>query len=145
MKSGIAAPQGTDPLRVSWLIDTRVRYLKGVVRIFLAELEEFRADAHVEFARGLNLRDEVRRFEIDLIKYALQQTRGHQGRAADLLGIKATTLNSKLKLYGLQTKAFRPVAEYESAALNVSAGPVPRLAPDAIAADKGRLALVELS
>jgi DNA-binding NtrC family response regulator len=39
----------------------------------------------------------VRRFEIDLIRRALEQTGGHQSRAARLLGMNATTLNSKIK------------------------------------------------
>ena len=41
------------------------------------------------------------RFEIDLIKRALLQTAGHQGRAARLLNLRATTLNSKIKHYGI--------------------------------------------
>ena len=46
-----------------------------------------------------SLYDEVRRFEIQLISNALFQTRGHQKKAARLLGIKATTLNAKIKRY----------------------------------------------
>lgn len=49
----------------------------------------------------LNLRDEVRRFEIDLIQRALTRTHGSQVHAAKLLGLNATTLNSKIKRYGL--------------------------------------------
>ena len=132
----IAVAQATNPLRASGLIDTRVHYLEGVVRAFLAEVEEIRPDGHVEFELGLNLREEVRRLEIDLIKYALQPTGGHQGRAAELLGVKATTLNSKIKLYGLLRKPFRRAAEYESATRNISPCPAPMLASDATAADK---------
>ena len=129
----MAAAQATDPLRASRLIDTRVRYLRAVVRAFLAEVEELRADGHLEFGRDLNLREEVRRLEIDLIKYALQQTGGHQGRAAELLGMKATTLNSKLKLYGLRTQIFRRVADYGSAMVDISTRQRPMLESDAIA------------
>jgi DNA-binding NtrC family response regulator len=49
--------------------------------------------------KASSLYDEVRRFEIHLIRNALSQTRGHQKRAARLLGVKATTLNAKLKRY----------------------------------------------
>jgi DNA-binding NtrC family response regulator len=59
-----------------------------------------RAEAH----RPLSTSDaelisttKVRRFEIDLIRRALDQTGGHQSRAARLLGLNATTLNSKIK------------------------------------------------
>ncbi|MDQ1523077.1 MAG: hypothetical protein QOG00_649 [Pyrinomonadaceae bacterium] len=49
--------------------------------------------------RGLSLPDEVRRFEIEIIRRTLLRTGGHQARAAHLLGVNATTLNSKLKRY----------------------------------------------
>ena len=49
--------------------------------------------------------DEVKRFEIDLIRRALDQTSGHQSRAARLLGLNATTLNSKIKSYNIHTRS----------------------------------------
>ncbi len=55
----------------------------------------------LDLARGLNFYDEVKRFEIDLIRRALDRTAGHQSRAARLLGLNATTLNSKIKGYNL--------------------------------------------
>lgn len=51
---------------------------------------------------GIDLFQEVRRFEINLITLALKQTRGHQARAARLLNLNPTTLNSKIKLYGIE-------------------------------------------
>ncbi len=57
----------------------------------------------IDLARGVNFYDEVKRFEIDLIRRALDQTGGHQSRAARLLGLNATTLNSKIKNYNLRT------------------------------------------
>ncbi len=64
------------------------------------------ASAEIDIARGVNFYEEVKRFEIDLIMRALEQTRGHQSRAARLLGLNATTLNSKLKSYNLRTRPF---------------------------------------
>ena len=61
--------------------------------------EGFSAD--IDISRGVNFYDEVRRFEIDLIRRALDQTGGHQSRAARLLGLNATTLNSKIKTYNI--------------------------------------------
>ncbi len=55
----------------------------------------------IDIARGVNFYDEVRKFEVDLIRRALDQTGGHQSRAARLLGLNATTLNSKIKSYNL--------------------------------------------
>ena len=60
--------------------------------------------ADIDISRGVNFYDEVRRFEIDLIRRALDQTSGHQSRAARLLGLNATTLNSKIKSYNIQTR-----------------------------------------
>jgi DNA-binding NtrC family response regulator len=58
----------------------------------------------IDLARGINFYDEVKKFEIDLIRRALVQTAGHQSRAARLLGLNATTLNSKIKGYNIQTR-----------------------------------------
>ena len=45
------------------------------------------ASSGIDVGRGINFYDEVRRFEIDLIRRALDQTGGHQSRAARLLGM----------------------------------------------------------
>jgi DNA-binding NtrC family response regulator len=58
----------------------------------------------LDIARGVNFYDEVRKFEIDLIRRALEQTGGHQSRAARLLGLNATTLNSKIKTHNIPTR-----------------------------------------
>ncbi len=55
----------------------------------------------IDLARGVSFYDEVKKFEIDLIRRALDQTGGHQSRAARLLGLNATTLNSKIKSYNI--------------------------------------------
>ncbi len=55
----------------------------------------------IDISRGVNFYEEVRRFETDLIRRALDQTGGHQSRAARLLGLNATTLNSKIKSYNI--------------------------------------------
>jgi DNA-binding NtrC family response regulator len=58
-----------------------------------------------DIGRGINFYEEVRRFEIDLIRRALEQTGGHQSRAARLLGMNATTLNSKIKTYNISLRS----------------------------------------
>jgi DNA-binding NtrC family response regulator len=50
----------------------------------------------------MNLEDQVQRYEVDLIRYALIKTQGHQRRAAKMLGVKVTTLNAKIKRYGIE-------------------------------------------
>jgi DNA-binding NtrC family response regulator len=59
----------------------------------------------LDIGRGVNFYDEVRHFEIDLIRRALDQTGGHQSRAARLLGMNATTLNSKIKTYNINLRS----------------------------------------
>lgn len=58
----------------------------------------------IDISRGVNFYDEIKRFEIDLIRRALEQTGGHQSRAARLLGLNATTLNSKIKTHNIPTR-----------------------------------------
>lgn len=62
------------------------------------------SSADIDISRGVNFYDAVKRFEIDLIQRALDQTGGHQSRAARLLGLNATTLNSKIKTYNIVLK-----------------------------------------
>jgi DNA-binding NtrC family response regulator len=52
---------------------------------------------------GIDFYGEVERYEIELIKSALKQCNGNQSQAAKLLQLKSTTLNSKMKHYGLNT------------------------------------------
>ena len=132
---GLAVDPRYDPK----LRGRRARYLEDLFLNFLAEVETLGVRRDLEIEHGLNLREEVRRFEIDLIKCALQRTGGHQGRAAALLGVKATTLNAKIKLYQLQTKHFRRAFEHESNALSLSTGPAFALASEASPRIKGTL------
>ena len=41
----------------------------------------------IDLSRGISFYDEVNRFQIELIRRALEITGGHQSRAAKLLGI----------------------------------------------------------
>ena len=58
--------------------------------------------AALDLTRGISFYDEVSRFEIELIRRALDITGGHQSRAAKLLGMNNTTLNSKIKVYNIK-------------------------------------------
>jgi DNA-binding NtrC family response regulator len=50
---------------------------------------------------GIDFYAEIRRFEIALIKRALKLTNGSQKKAATLLHLRQTTLNTKIKQYSL--------------------------------------------
>jgi len=56
----------------------------------------------IDVSKGIDFYGEVERFETALIKLALDQTAGNQARAAQLLGLRATTLNSKIKGYSIE-------------------------------------------
>jgi transcriptional regulator with GAF, ATPase, and Fis domain len=56
----------------------------------------------LNLAEGIDFYKEVERFEIELIRLALDRTHGCQAQAARLLRIKPTTLNSKIKLLGIE-------------------------------------------
>ena len=61
-----------------------------------------RIAAEIDVAKGISFYDEVNRFQIELINRALDTTSGHQSRAAKLLQMNTTTLNSKIKYFGVR-------------------------------------------
>ena len=90
----------------------RVQRIVDLADALLAEAETLARDKafteeatklkRLDIQGGIDFYDEVERFETHLIRMALAETSGNQARAAKLLGIKATTLNSKIKLFGIE-------------------------------------------
>jgi DNA-binding protein Fis len=81
-------------------LNLRVRFLRELAQSLLEELRGLsRTGRQLHVEQGIDLYDEVSRFETELICCALQHTGGHQVRAARLLGLKTTTLNNKIKHY----------------------------------------------
>lgn len=78
---------------------SRVTTLKELSLRLLREVQSIGDVRTLSLDNGLDFYEEVGRFEVDLIKLALLQTGGHQRRAARLLNLKVTTLNSKIKHY----------------------------------------------
>ena len=56
---------------------------------------------------GIDLENEIRRVQVDLICAALRQARGLQNKAAQLLGLRPTTLFMKIRRLGIDVTAFR--------------------------------------
>ncbi len=79
----------------------RIKALREITLSLLTELESLES-LTAPAPESLSLEDEVKRFEIALIRAALVKTKGNQARAALLLGVKHTTLNSKIKRYQIQ-------------------------------------------
>ena len=82
-------------------VDARLNTLRETVLQLLGEVESLAISRPVDIKRGARFSDEVRQFEVSLIRTALGRTSGSQTRAARLLGLKPTTLNAKIKRYGI--------------------------------------------
>jgi transcriptional regulator with GAF, ATPase, and Fis domain len=95
------AEKEVDPTNGSHLAN-----LKNLTVRLLREVQSIRETHRLNIENGVDFYEEVRRFEIDLITRALFQTGGHQARAAKLLNLKITTLNSKIKHYNICLTGF---------------------------------------
>ena len=82
-------------------VDVRLNTLRETVLELLDEVESLAISRPVDIKRGARFSDEVRQFEVNLIRTALGRTSGSQIRAARLLGLKPTTLNAKIKRYNI--------------------------------------------
>ncbi|HEV7904745.1 MAG TPA: helix-turn-helix domain-containing protein [Pyrinomonadaceae bacterium] len=80
-------------------LPVRIEMLKNVALNLLKEVQVLSTLEAADIVRGIQFYDEVERFERELITRALELTGGHQVRASRLLGLKVTTLNSKVKRY----------------------------------------------
>ena len=85
---------------------SNITALKELTLRLLREVQAITEVRTLSLEGGIDFYSEVSRFEIDLIKRALLQTAGHQGRAARLLNLKVTTLNSKIKHYNIGVNGF---------------------------------------
>ena len=92
-------------------VENHIEALKSLATLLLREVESLQrvpgrvaASNGIESSesRNLDLSAEIQQFEIDLIRQAMIRAKGSQRRAATILGTKASTLNSKIKRYGLE-------------------------------------------
>ena len=82
-------------------VDARLNTLRETVLQLLDEVESLAISRPVDIKHGARFSEEVRQFEVSLIRTALGRTSGSQTRAAKMLGLKPTTLNAKIKRYGI--------------------------------------------
>ena len=101
---------GAAIVRSEVAMDNRLNTLREVALTLLREVESFRVSQPAT-KRSVRLHEEVRRFEIDLIRSALSRTAGNQTRAAQLLGVKITTLNTKIKRYKIAPVGYEAIDE----------------------------------
>jgi DNA-binding NtrC family response regulator len=81
--------------------EARIASLKVLALTLLSQVEALEAQIAANDVSELSLQKEVQRFEAAMIKSALAKTGGRQRRAARLLGVKVTTLNTKIKRHKL--------------------------------------------
>jgi transcriptional regulator with GAF, ATPase, and Fis domain len=93
--SNDAAPGSSD------LAAHNLNSLREAAITLLREVESLTNSQLRKSNRNFHLHEEVQRYEIELIRRALQRTGGNQRRAARLLGVKVTTLNCKIKRFGI--------------------------------------------
>lgn len=82
----------------------KINSLKQNAFTLLQELKELSNLSYADISRGIDLYEETCRFEIRLIQKALEETDGNQTHAARLLGLNLTTLNAKIKRYGIDPR-----------------------------------------
>ena len=87
-------------------VDVRLNSLRETVLLLLDEVESLSISVPVDIKNGARFSDEVRQFEVNLIRTALGRTSGSQIRAAKLLGLKPTTLNAKIKRYNITPNGY---------------------------------------
>jgi hypothetical protein len=81
--------------------DFHIQTLKVLALTLLEEITFLEVEPGKGGSAGLDLQSQVQKFEAAVIRSALQRTGGRQRRAARLLGMKVTTLNTKIKRYKL--------------------------------------------
>ena len=94
-------PEMAEEAAKAQTVDVRLNTLRETVLELLEEVESLAISKPVDIKGGARFSDEVKQFEVSLIRTALGRTSGSQTRAAKLLGLKPTTLNAKIKRYGI--------------------------------------------
>lgn len=91
-------------------MNNRLEALKVLSQSLLREVEALKSNTKSESEMieevkegKIDLEKEVQQFEVELIRCALVRTGGRQRRAAKLLNVKISTLNAKIKRYGIAT------------------------------------------
>lgn len=83
-------------------MESTVYLIKALATTLIKEIETLNGEEEFsDQTENFDLPRRVRDFEIKLIRAALLRTGGNQTHAARLLGLKITTLNTKIKTYNI--------------------------------------------
>jgi len=100
--SGLSKAEANGSIQI--LKDNQLSALESLALLLLREVEllkktEGRINSRIISGSGFSLYEETQNFEAAMIRSALIQAGGIQRKAAELLGLKVTTLNVKIKRY----------------------------------------------
>ena len=94
------------PVRKNARLDTKIEELDNLASAIVSTTQDLKIYARTiespSFEEPVDFYSTVRNFEILLIQRALRVTGGSQAKAARLLKMNATTLNTKIKGYEIQ-------------------------------------------
>jgi DNA-binding NtrC family response regulator len=104
------SPASSENVQSSSAMNNRLEALKVLSQSLLREVEALKSNNKSEMEvieevkdGKIDLDKEVQKYEVELIRCALVRTGGRQRRAAKLLNVKISTLNAKIKRYGIST------------------------------------------
>ena len=84
----------------------RIEAVRILSSALVEELSAFRFDGLPNLPEAIDLTEELKRYEVDLIQSALIRCRGRQVDAAKLLKMNPTTLNEKIRRLGIKPREF---------------------------------------
>jgi DNA-binding NtrC family response regulator len=80
----------------------KIKFMQELARALTEQVSSLEQPRPLDISQGIKLSEEMRRYEMEIIQSALRYTGGNQRAAARLLGLKATTLNAKIKHYDME-------------------------------------------
>jgi DNA-binding NtrC family response regulator len=83
----------------------RLKKLRELVLAVIQEVDSLGGGGSPDAKPGVDLSEEVRRFETQLILWALTRAGGRRRLAARMLNLKVSTLNAKIRRYRIQPPA----------------------------------------
>lgn len=81
-----------------------MEFLRSTIRSLLREAARKSGPESIDPNKGIDFYERVERYEIQLIRAALELTGGHQKKAAKLLNLRANTLSWKIKKFEIKSK-----------------------------------------
>jgi len=95
--TSLAEEMVLDTLAEEVVLDTRLDHFIFLAARILHELNSLHQQRQTHMTHRITFKDEVRRFESELIRNALAITSGAQRRAASILGMNASTFDMTIK------------------------------------------------